>query len=130
MIDIIMSKKPFILVIDTDQILREKIAGLLSRREDVGIVSQTSCITSLENGTSGFCPDLILIGLRTFRGNRYITENTLSNASIGVYVYGNARKTTVERALMDSGIDGYVEIDELEETIHRLLEAFSHETTG
>lgn len=58
-----MIRKYDIIVCDENDLVREKIAGVLSRINTVRVVSQTAEITCLKSIALKYSPDLILIDL-------------------------------------------------------------------
>lgn len=120
-----------VLVIIGNAILREKVAGVMSRWEEVEMVAQMSGINSLEEALRYTSPGLVLIDVRqtVLAADRLRAARAANPATVFYLVAGQGGRR-YEEAARSVAFDGIVVTSHLEQTLRNIVARSGRESAA
>ena len=112
-----MQRTYSILLAEPSLLLREKIAGVLSRNEKIWCVSQVDSLNGLTRGISDLQPDFILADIVILMDPETLAVIKRSSASSRVIALVDSKSEPYEEAARRLGLDGILEKGCVEEGI-------------
>jgi len=110
------------LVMEENDILREKIAGLISRRPNVGLVAQISSRKRIKNAVDALKPDIIFADVAFARANEQIfNEIRLTSGGVRIVLYTSENGKEYQDQARRLGACMLTDVLRIQETIDDLF---------
>jgi len=99
-----------VLIVDDSQVLRERLAGMLSRVNGLSVVGLSKNVNDARQSIQELQPDLVILDLQLGDGNGIdiLRETKLTNPLIRFVVFTNQSELQYRRCCEDLGADFYL----------------------
>jgi DNA-binding NarL/FixJ family response regulator len=123
-----MSKKIDILIVEKNALLREKIAGVLSRRDEVGMVTQISDCGIMEEAARNTRPGILLIDIRLAKSEE-IAISTIRNEypKTKIFMISEEEGLRYRAAALAIGAAGLIQATRIEDCLKDVIRSAEEE---